>query len=290
MKYELGAVIPTVQYGNLQPKVELEGEDFAELTKTAESYIQEIWDRYGDKPLKSNTADAGYEGQVIETFTGEKVVYYAQGNDHYYTDMEGNRLESGSAYAARISPKFDRAAILPKTAKAWGVPEDALGAIWDAAGEVSTGYGSSVHKAIETYLLYGNIGETIQIQKELEHNYVLPKNPILRQNVLDFLDLATDLGAETIYPEAMVSDVKNKRAGQIDLLTYNEKRKALKVRDFKTNNEIDKKKMLQYQHQLSFYAHVLMAHGHNVEGLVVYHLENGEEWKQHDLEVLDLSV
>lgn len=290
MKYELGAVIPTVQYGNLQPKIELEGDNFAELTAQAEAYIQEIWDRYGEKPLKSNTADAGYEGQVIETFTDEKVVYYAQGDDHYYTDMEGNRLESGSAYAARISPKFDKKAILPKTSKAWGVPEEVLDAIWSAAGDVSTGYGSSVHKAIETFLLYGEYGEAVQEHKELEHNYVLPKNPILRKNVLDFVAMATDLPGMQVYPEAMVSDVANKRAGQIDLLVFDPESESYTVRDFKTNYEIDKKKMLQYQHQLSFYAHILINKGFNVTGVVVYHLENGETWKQHDLDVLDLEV
>ena len=292
MKYTLGAVIPTVQYGNLQPEIELEGDNFKELTQEAEAYIQEIWDKYGERPLKTNTSDAGYEGHVLETVTGEKIVFYDKGDDHYYTDMEGNVLLSGSKYAAEISPKFDRGAILPKTAKAWDVPEDALGHLWDMAGTVSNHYGSAVHKAIETYLLYREVGEQIMKQKELEFNYALPKNPILRASVLSFVEAEKDLldsKEHTLVPEAVVSDVKNKRAGQVDLLVYNADTETYQIYDFKTNHQMDKKKLLQYQHQLSFYAHVLNNMGLPVDSIVVYHLEE-ENWVKHELEVLDLQV
>lgn len=287
-KYKLTAVIPTVQYGNLQPAIELEGEDIESLKQEAEKHIQSIWDKFGERPLVAKTTEGTgekgtYTGKHIKTFTGETVIYYDQGNDHYYTDLEGNRLLSGSHYAAQLSPKFDKDMLLPKTAKAWGVDEESLGKIWELNGDISTTFGTSVHNALEMYHLYHKIGEKVQSAKDLDYNYVLPKNDTLRAIVLSFVD---KFGADAL-PEVMVSDVASKRAGQIDRLSIlDEKKKLCRIGDFKTNTELNDKKILQYQHQLSFYADILKKHGWTVEGLDIYHLQQDNTWEVYPLEVL----
>lgn len=285
-KYKLTAVIPTVQYGNLQPSIELEGDDIHALKQEAETHIQSIWDKFGERPLvakDSQPSNGSYTAKKVLTFTGETILYYDQGSDHYYTDLEGNRLISGSHYAAALSPKFDKDMLLPKTAKAWGVDAEALGKIWDLNGDISTTYGTSVHNALEMYHLYHEIGDKIQSAKELDYNYVLPKNDTLRAIVLDFVD---KFGADAL-PEVMISDVASKRAGQIDRLQILDSvKKVCRVGDFKTNTELNDKKILQYQHQLSFYADILKRHGWTVEGLDIFHLQQDNTWTKIDLEVL----
>lgn len=285
IKYKLGAVIPTVQYGNLQPEIELEGEDINELKAIAETHIQSVWDKYGERPLNNNQAQSGYEGKKITTFTGEEVIYYNKGDDHYYTDIKGNRLLSGSAYASSLSPKFDKQMLLPKTAKAWGVDANALDKVWELNGSVSTSYGTSIHNALEAYHLYHELGSIVQSKKELEYNYVLPKNDALRAIVLNFVD---QFGVSAL-PEVMVSDVKNLRAGQIDRLEILDlSEKLCRIGDFKTNTELDKKKIAQYQLQLSFYADILKNHGWTVQGLDIFHLEQDNTWNRISLDVLPL--
>jgi hypothetical protein len=285
-KYKLTAVIPTTQYGNIQPSIELEGDDIQALKQEAEIHIQSIWDKFGERPLVAKdvqVANGSYEAKRISTFTGETILYYDRGSDHYYTDLDGNRLLSGSHYAAALSPKFNKDMLLPKTAKAWGVDVEALGKIWDLNGDISTSYGTSVHNALEIYHLYHEIGDKIQGVKELDYNYVLPKNDTLRAIVLDFVD---KFGVDAL-PEVMVSDIANKRAGQIDRLQIiDSSKKVCRIGDFKTNTELNDKKVLQYQHQLSFYAEILKKHGWKVEGLDIFHLQQNNTWDLISLDVL----
>jgi hypothetical protein len=280
IKYKLHAVIPTTQYGNLQPEIELEGEDKDALHKEASSFIEEIWKTYGSSQLVKNTT----EGTKVTSFTGEELIY----NDtlHKYYDMHGNKLLSGSAYADKNSPKFDLEMMLPKVAKSWGVKEDDLNQLWKLNANVSTEYGTSIHTALEIWHKYNAMGSKIQSEKGEEFNYVLPKNKHIRDIVLSF-DKSYGSSAEV---EILISDVKRGMAGQIDRLEIiDASKKICRVGDYKTNNEIDKKKLDKYQHQLSFYAQILIAHGWTVQGLDIFHYD-GLVWNKIELEVLDLIV
>lgn len=279
-KYELTAVIPTVQYGNMQPRIILEGEDINELHAKADAFMQERWKEYGGAPLAKKEAG----GKKVLTFTGEDVMY----NDetHEYFDMKGNVLLSGSTYAKRFTKEFDKAKMIPRCAKAWNVPEEAVSAIWDLNAKVSTEYGSSIHTALELYHRYHVDGATIQQNKKGagDANYVLPKNAHIRQAVLSFVEKFGTNG----LPEVFVSDVANGRVGQIDRLEIlDEEKKIARVQDYKSNNEMDDDKMLGYQHQLSFYANILKAHGWTIPGLDLFHFLEGE-WHHTELPVLDL--
>lgn len=282
IKYKLHATIGLPDYSNIQPEVELEGENLQELHDIAMAHISDVWAKYGKAPLKSN-GGSDKPLEKLETFTGETLMVDAA--NHLYYDTEGRLLMSGSAYADSVSPKFDKAMLLPKTAKAWGVDEAALADIWELAGKVSTEYGSAIHTALEAWVKYNEVGAKIAEKKGLDYNYVLPKNDHIRKIVESLYKV--DGGGE-LMSEVLISDIKNGRAGRVDLLKILDKeKKVCRIQDYKTNNDIDEKKMLKYNHQLSFYANIMMAHGWTVEGLDLLHYD-GNDWTVYPLEVLDL--
>lgn len=275
MKYTIEATIPVVQYGNIKPMIEVESpEDEA----SAVEIIKGLWDRFGESPIKDKQSG----GVKIETFTGE-IVYFNEAT-HTYTDKKGNILLSGSKYADSVSPKFDLEMILPKTAKSWDVDEQSLKELWKMNSEVSTNWGSAIHKALEIYHKYNELGAVVQSKKELDGNYVLPKNKFLRDIVLEFID---KFGVDNAYSEVVVSDVKNGMVGTIDRL--GKKDGSLRVGDYKTNAEMDAKKKLKYQHQLSFYANILKNKGFEVSGLDLYYLDENFKWVHEELEILPIS-
>jgi hypothetical protein len=275
LQYKIGATIPTVQYGNIMPELTLEGEDMATLISEGESAIRALWKKYGMAPMTFNEM----KGRLVKTFTGEEIYY--EDEAHKYTDLDGNPLLSGSAYAAANSPKFDLASMLPKTAKSWGVDERDLGDLWSINGRMSTEYGSGIHSALEAWHRFKELGARIQEHKELAENYALPKCKYLREVVLAF-DEKFGVAA---MPEVFVSDVKSGRVGQIDRLAITDlEEKRCRIGDYKSNADLDQKKLDHYQKQLSFYAWILMAHGWTVEGLDIFHFDG--EWKLIELPVL----
>lgn len=282
--YKIEATIPTTQYGNIRPVFEVESpEQEEEVLGT----LKRLWSRFGETPLKDKQAvDTTATGSVVpvETFTGETVMWDEA--NHIYRDMKGNVLLSGSKYADQHSPKFDKGIILPKTAKKWGVDEKDLDTIWSWRGDMANTFGSAIHRALELVHKYNHVGKTIQDNEGLEDNYVLPKNAYLRQVVDSFV---SQFGTSAL-PETVVSDVNNGRAGTVDRLEIiDAESKVCRVGDYKTNIELDKKKLLKYQKQLSFYAHILMAHGWTVTGLDIFHLDHNDGWSKIELDVLDLE-
>lgn len=275
MKYKIEATIPTTQYGNIRPTFDIQEDGDLE---SAYRELKIMWERFGETPLKDKQGG----GVVIDTYTGEQVVFDEA--NHVYTDMQGNVLLSGSQYADKNSPKFDLETLLPKTAKAWGVNEKDLRKVWKMNGNVSNQWGSTVHTALELYHNFHQLGKTVQDNKELDFNYVLPKNEVLRSIVVDFVD---KFGANALS-EVVVSDIENKMVGTIDRLEVVEDG-LLRVGDYKTNNEMDKKKLLKYQKQLSFYAHTLQNKGYAVQGLDIFYLNQEEGWQKTQLDVLPLE-
>lgn len=275
MKYKIEATIPTQQFGNIKPIFELESTDEQEDALVA---LAKLWNRFGESPLKDKQAG----GVEVETFTGERIIWNE--HTHTYTDLHGNVLRSASQYANEHSPKFDMDMLLPKTAKAWEVDEAELRQIWKMNGDVSNQWGSVVHTALELYHNHHATGQKIKDKKELDENYVLPKNSYLRRIVKEFVELA---GTDALC-EVLVSDVANSMAGTIDRLVITGE-KTCRIGDYKTNNEMDSKKLLKYQKQLSYYAHILINKGWTVEGLDIYYLNADDGWSVEQLEVLPLE-
>lgn len=274
MKLTIEATIPTTQYGNIRPtfSIEKDGEE-----KEALDRLKNLWSTYGESPLKEKT-DTGAER--IVSFNGEELMYNPV--THTYTDMDGSVLLSGSVYAESKSPKFDKEAMLPRTAKAWGVDADDIDTMWSMSGDISTGYGTALHNALEIYHKYKDVGEKVSEKKELDYNYALPKNPHIRGIVQEFDELyGTDAVAEPL-----ISDLKNKRAGQVDRLEVDGK--TVRIGDYKFIPEMDSKKLKKYQHQLSFYADIMKSAGYTVAGLDLY-IHDGQEWRKEELEILPIE-
>jgi ATP-dependent exoDNAse (exonuclease V) beta subunit len=126
-------------------------------------------------------------------------------------------------------------------------------------------------------------GNVITTKKELEDNYVLPKNPFLKNIVESFVSTYGCLA----LPEVVVSDVANGMVGTIDRLEVTGKR--VHIGDYKTNNDFDTKKQSKYQKQLSFYAQILKNKGYEVDGLSIFYLDGEAKWNKVDLEVLEIN-
>ena len=211
---------------------------------------------------------SGFE--KIKTFTGELVRYNAV--DHIYTDMKGNRLMSGSTYKKSLEKPFDLDRIAPLTAKKHGVEEAHIRDMWKRNGEISSGLGTSLHQAMEQFFKHRENGT--------EKNYHLPKHPFLRKAVESFpLREATEA-----HPEIMVSDVKQLRVGQIDLLVVDEPMTG-RIIDYKSDAEIEKH-INDHFNQLSWYAAILKAHGWNITGLEVWNYT--DDWVCLHSPVLEL--
>lgn len=282
-KYKIEATIPTTQYGNLRPTFEVESPAEEEA---ALATLKSLWQRFGESPLKDKGGGTEVKstGIQVTSYTGELLMWNEA--THTYTDMAGNVLLSGSRYADMHSPKFDLEMMLPKTANAWEVDKEDLRGIWKMNGDISMNWGSAIHQALEVYHKYHRVGKNIQDKKQLNDNYILPKQPHLRKVVTEFIEL---YGADA-ESEVLISDIKNGMAGTIDRLEIVDfETKVCRIGDYKTNAEMDKKKLLKYQKQLSFYAHILINHGWTVQGLDLYYLNTEEGWECVEMEVLDLE-
>jgi len=285
IKYKLGATIPTVQYGNLTPEIEVEGKTIGPLHKKAMEHIQAVWDEYGDKPLTKNgeAPKDGIEFKEVTSFTGEVILW----SDylHEYRALDGTKLTSGSTYAALLDKPFNAALLSEKSGNAWGVDKDELAELWKMNGRLATEYGTALHTALEMYHRFHQMGEIVAQVKDLEDNYCLPKNEYLKKAVLDFVDL---FGADA-ESEVFVTDVKNKMAGQIDRLqVLDMEKKVCRLGDYKSNAEMKKTKLKTYTNQMSFYSKAIQNHGWTVEGLDLFHYD-GDKWHKFELEEVDID-
>lgn len=209
----------------------------------------------------------------IETFTGETILYDAV--NHRYTDLDGRTLIGGSTYKASLETPFDLDRIAGATAKKYEINEDDIRDMWKRNGEISSGFGTALHAAMEQWFRHRLHGT--------ERNYHLPKHPLIRQIVETF-----PLKDCSAIPEVFVSDVKNRRVGQIDLLVQDgDKEKEGFIIDYKSDAEVEKN-VSGHFNQLSYYAHILMAHGWTIHELQVWNYT--DKWTRYTSQVLDLKV
>lgn len=266
MRFKVSAVIPVVQYGNIQPEIELEGESFEELRSQAMGYIEGIWKDYGERPMKAPVNTDGF--QRVKTFTGETVLY--DDSAHKYTDEDGNALVSGSEFAHKNEKPFDSDMISGLVSKKYGVAKSSILDMWNRNSEISTTFGTSLHLAMEQWFRNKNNGT--------EKEYHLPKPGFLKAAVASF-----PLKNETIHPEVFISDIKNKMCGQIDGLVEYEGSYA--IIDYKTDNDV-KKNLSKHGRQLNFYRTALENKGFSVNKMAIWNYaetENGYEWKEYSI-------
>lgn len=269
MKIELGAVIPTVQYGNLQPKFEVEADTIEEGLAIIEPQIQALWDKYSEKPLVSNVQASGAtidDFVSITPFVGEPFLY--SDSRHEYKD--GKALLSGSSFAHQFTKPFNKDMILPKFATKHGVSEKEIEDMWKTKAEVSTTFGTAIHKALE---FYGNHHQTIT-----KTQGTFDIHPVLMPIVKSFFDANPGHALHEIFVRS------GDRVGQIDRLVITAPKTCI-IEDWKTNGDLNKGtgKMLtpyeslpdtplsHYRLQLSFYKKIMEENGWKVEGIRLHH-------------------
>lgn len=251
------AHVPTQSYGFMS----FEGTE-KDLPK-----IEKYYNDYAEVPLKFK------KGVFVETdtFTGEKVLYNQE--THEYTDLDGNKLISGSQFKKQFDTVFDKEKILPLMEKKYNVKASVIGEIWEANSKISTTFGTAVHLAMEQYFKHRKNGCD-------EKEYHLPKQIFLR-NVVDTFPLK-DM---EILPELMVSCLKKKMVGQIDGLVVTGDKQGYIV-DYKTDAKIEDN-LLGHFIQLSFYARILQEHGWVIEKVEVWNYT--ERWTAYVHEVIDVT-
>lgn len=278
-KYTLTATIPTQQYGNIQPSIEVEAASIEEAEEFAVPHVQALWAKFGSKPLETNEMKraSGTRSLVKDIFNNE--IYYDDIN-HIYTNSLGEVYLSGSMFADKSERPFDSERISEMMRLKNGLP---LGAdqdirdMWRLKADASASFGTSIHAALELFGKYKQLGESLGKETHLHDNFVLNKA------VTSFY--AEFPVVENVKYESLVVDHKQKRAGRIDRIEYDED--GVWVTDFKTNFDV-KKSLKKYWLQLSFYAAILKANGLNVKGLKIYHY-NGEKWTTIPGKVIDID-
>lgn len=257
MKYTLHAVIPTQQYGNLQPSIEVEADTFEEAHAQAMPHIQKVWNEYGEKPLVGRVGDR----IEIDCYVGGTILYNP--DTHTYTNKDNEVYLSGSQYAKKFEKTFDGQAIASKMASKWGVEANDIRAMWQLKADVSSGFGTAIHAALELYGRYNGLAG------QMEKTTHLHDHPIIKKAVESFYE---GRAKEIAEYEPVIVDHAAKRAGRVDRLLITGEHRC-RIQDFKTNAELTEDKLKVYWEQLDFYAGIMRAAGWHVGGLDIFHFD-----------------
>ena len=153
---------------------------------------------------------------------GKTKIVTEQGNlyfdpvSHEYEDENGNKFWTGSTWAHQFEKPFDPQLIAPKVAEKKLTTVDKVIEAWDMKSEVSLSYGTTVHKALECGIKYGE----------------LPNNPHLAALVQDYLDMSHE---DEQVSELFVVSMEDRMCGTIDVLVDKGKKHVV-IRDFKTGD------------------------------------------------------
>jgi hypothetical protein len=248
---KIKAHVPTQQYGF----IEISGEP------SEAKEIERLYNHYAEQPVAFKKGNR----KKLKAFAGGEVYYDADA--HVYTNEAGEVYLSGSVYASQGEPKFDVGSISGAMAKKFDVDPKDIADMWKLKGDISAGFGTAIHAAIQLYEQYDGLAKTLG--KTSNHH----DHPVLQQAVQKFVDSHK---GQKVISEAMVVSHKRKWAGQIDRLIITGEKRCI-VGDIKTNADLTEKKLKTYWKQLQFYGTILEDDGWTVEGLEINHF-NGE-WR-----------
>jgi len=300
----IGAVIPTTQYGNLQPSITVEIDDDLEgAKKLALEHIVGISQSYAEdgRALEAKSLMPVELTKVVSPMT--EGTAYRDSQHHFWTE-KGERYLSASRFASKFVKPFPKDFILPKMVGAYGGTVEEHEAIWSLKGDVSTLFGKAIHAGIELYGRHHLMGaKTGEAQGT---NKALTDQPHVKKIVEDFFAGSDEKGKTRIEEDAdyevQVLDEKNLRLAEIDRVKWiDRKKKIVRVQDYKTNFDVlakeellapflalPKTQLSKYWLQLSFEAEILKEAGYTVEGMDIFHLTD-KGWVTYSNEVIDLK-
>lgn len=255
-----------MQYGNIQPSIEVEAETFEDAQALVEPHMLALWNKYAPNTIKTDNGNR----KLLKAFCGGEV-YYDE-DQHVYTNEAGDVYLSGSQYANSFRKPFDKEKIAKLMAdKIEADPQDII-KMWELRGNASKDFGNAIHRALQLYEQYGDLAERLN---KTTHSH---DHPVIKHAVDSFIEAHK---GEKVISEALVVDNANKKAGQIDRLLITSRKKC-RIQDFKTNADITKELDI-YWKQLEFYGEIMEAGGWQVEGYDIFHY-NGE-WTTHNKEL-----
>lgn len=248
------------------------------------------------------------EPNIIVDFNETKHIYNMRVDGGYKV------LKGGTTFIKRFYDPFDSKKIARQCAKYWGVSAENIESMWNSNGNIAGLFGSALHLALEHYINYRQIGQTItetrqKAGKDVEGNYAMPKHPFLKKTIESLNKLTDKLDkhykVQEVVAEALVTDSATGWGGLIDRLAILDKeRKIARIQDYKVNIGAEKEeghskpkqpfshlpanKLTKYALQLSFYASILKKHGWIIEGLDVYIFES--KWVHHTLDLIDFAA
>lgn len=283
-KFKIGATIPTVQYGNLMPEIEVEADTFEEAQAIAMPQIQSVWNSVCEpgKELSIRTLNTVTQAtkEMVCEFSEEKL--FLDESSHTYTDTDGNTYQSGSRFASQFEHPFDKDTILPMYAAKVGQEPAVIDGFWNTKGQNSRDFGHALHSALELYGKYLDLSETL--------DKPLGIHPLLLTEVESFF---ADRDDEKALYEVFVASKALKRCGQIDRLVITGDNTCI-IEDYKTNGDINKQgspaylkvpfergsptelrnlPISIYTIQLNFYRTIMESLGWTVEGMRVHHFD-----------------
>lgn len=199
--------------------------------------------------------------------------------EHTYS-KNGKPYLSGSTFAHMFEKEFPRDAIAQKVSDKTGNEVEDVLAAWDAKGQISLGYGTLIHKCIESFVAFGADAT--------------PSNQYLADIIGDWDDVFDDLLAGGGAPERFVQDDLHQLCGVIDYLdTTNHAIYDWKTGDIhqKVQNTLGKDwpndRLSLYTLQLNFYRYICEQNGMKIKNLYIGWL-NGEHWEKIKVDVIDV--
>jgi hypothetical protein len=328
-KMTIMARVPTVQYGYVEPAIEL-GENSDESIDEALKLIKKVSDMTaGDgyaMEVRGLPVSAGRTTLVVD----EPFEYTSQllGKTRLVKERKGHKYiegyMGGSSFPSKFYAPFDRDMIIKNMlAKFPDAKANEILAMWKMNNEMSTGYGTAIHAAMENFDRNRDLGEYIRSSEETPNgtvygpNKALSKNPFLKKIVEDFHE---GREKEDVLVEEFIWDDRLQLCGSVDRIKIVDRdKKILRIQDYKTDGDIHEKlyqikgspfkkekgvdnpdaveNELLGQHwiQLSVYGTIAKSAGWTVEGLDVFWLNPNKlctgknPWETFSRDMLDIT-
>jgi len=160
--------------------------------------------------------------------------------------------QSVSEFLRRFKPEFPKDLIAGKMAAKGGLTKDEILYKWELNSKISCDYGKSCHSAIEYWIKFG-------------------EKPKLHTKLVT--EFAKKYDRKELVSEIIAYNDQIKVAGTLDIIRKLGN-KEVDIIDLKTNAEMTKEKIEDYELQLTMYKWLLEQKGLKVRNLILEHYTN----------------
>lgn len=193
--------------------------------------------------------------------------------DHTYTE-NGKKYRSVSEVIKQFIPKFEKEAIAKRMNGQSTLDE------WELNAEISTHYGTSIHKGLEYFIKFGKFTKLPHVEKAVKAFAEKYDRTTIKSEII--------IHDDELLVSGTIDDLQiigYKRVNIIDLKTNYELGKAGRGKLLGPFNHLEDSKINKYRLQLSTYKELVERKGIIVENLLLEHW-NGETLETIKLEPL----